>query len=313
MSHLASNITDTGEGLTKGSLVWVRSSSPVSWQAGELRGLEGSTAQVWLKATGVVATFEASAILPANPTIQVSVCRRLAGDQPPLITCMPANSRVYRNGAEAVHMMGAAHQHGACASLTTTGRPAPAIQTACRLLQCAQGGGTCVSCWASTCAGRATQGLSPKPEHTSSQQAGRHSLGCVAAVFTSLPHHWLQEAIPDLTHLSYLNEPGILCNLGRRYAEDAIYTFAGPVLIALNPCKALPLYTTEVANTYKGRLPGPPHLPGGRQRLPPHGPGACQPESHRESGAGKTETTKKAMQYFATLAGGTGVEGQVLE
>ena len=32
-----------------------------------------------------------------------------------------------------------------------------------------------------------------------------------------------------------------------------------------------------------------------------------------ESGAGKTETTKKAMQYFATLAGGTGVEGQVLE
>eukprot|EP00879_Flechtneria_rotunda_P012719 GHRR01013282.1.p1 GENE.GHRR01013282.1~~GHRR01013282.1.p1 ORF type:complete len:1481 (+),score=699.13 GHRR01013282.1:1396-5838(+) len=32
-----------------------------------------------------------------------------------------------------------------------------------------------------------------------------------------------------------------------------------------------------------------------------------------ESGAGKTETTKKAMQFFAALAGGTGVEGQVLE
>ena len=29
--------------------------------------------------------------------------------------------------------------------------------------------------------------------------------------------------------------------------------------------------------------------------------------------SGKTETTKKAMQYFATLAGGTGVEDQVLE
>jgi ABC-type dipeptide/oligopeptide/nickel transport system ATPase component len=32
-----------------------------------------------------------------------------------------------------------------------------------------------------------------------------------------------------------------------------------------------------------------------------------------ESGAGKTETTKKAMQFFAALAGGTGVEDQVLE
>lgn len=61
----------------------------------------------------------------------------------------------------------------------------------------------------------------------------------------------LQEGIPDLTHLSYLNEPGILYNLQYRYGGDQIYTFAGPVLIALNPCKALPLYTREVANTYK--------------------------------------------------------------
>ena len=36
-----------------------------------------------------------------------------------------------------------------------------------------------------------------------------------------------------------------------RYGGDSIYTFAGPVLIALNPCKALPLYTREVAEAYK--------------------------------------------------------------
>ena len=37
-----------------------------------------------------------------------------------------------------------------------------------------------------------------------------------------------------------------------RYGSDDIYTFAGPVLIALNPCKTLPLYTAEMATTYRG-------------------------------------------------------------
>lgn len=42
----------------------------------------------------------------------------------------------------------------------------------------------------------------------------------------------------DLTGLTYLNEPSILHGLALRYAEDAIYTHAGPVLIALNPFRA---------------------------------------------------------------------------
>lgn len=105
----------------------------------------------------------------------------------------------------------------------------------------------------------------------------------------------LQEGIPDLTHLSFLNEPGILFNLRHRYGSDGIYTFAGPVLIALNPCKTLPLYSKEVANSYKGEFiaifltlilsdplplilscckrhvafPGPSYLPRRRQCLPP--------------------------------------------
>ena len=41
---------------------------------------------------------------------------------------------------------------------------------------------------------------------------------------------------------------------------DEIYTFAGPVLIALNPCKPLPLYTPELAAKYKGEaLPSTTH------------------------------------------------------
>ena len=57
----------------------------------------------------------------------------------------------------------------------------------------------------------------------------------------------------DLTGLTYLNEPSILHGLALRYAEDAIYTHAGPVLIALNPFRAArslpscgPLFELEV-------------------------------------------------------------------
>ena len=45
------------------------------------------------------------------------------------------------------------------------------------------------------------------------------------------------DGIPDLTGLTYLNEPSILHGLNLRYAEDQIYTHAGPVLIAINPFK----------------------------------------------------------------------------
>lgn len=44
-----------------------------------------------------------------------------------------------------------------------------------------------------------------------------------------------------------------------RYSHDDIYTLAGPVLIAVNPCKSVPLYTTDVANQYKGWFIGPLH------------------------------------------------------
>ena len=45
------------------------------------------------------------------------------------------------------------------------------------------------------------------------------------------------DGIDNLTGLSYLNEPSLLHNLRQRYATDAIYTLAGPVLVAINPFK----------------------------------------------------------------------------
>ena len=47
----------------------------------------------------------------------------------------------------------------------------------------------------------------------------------------------VMERVEDLTQLSYLNEPSILHDLRLRYGSDAIYTRAGPVLVAVNPFK----------------------------------------------------------------------------
>lgn len=58
----------------------------------------------------------------------------------------------------------------------------------------------------------------------------------------------------DLTHLSYLNEPGILHVLRQRYGVDSVYTTAGPVLVAVNPFKQLnELYSSEAARRYSQR------------------------------------------------------------
>jgi myosin-5 len=62
----------------------------------------------------------------------------------------------------------------------------------------------------------------------------------------------VQQTDADLTQLTYLNEPSILDNLMQRYQQDLIYTNAGPVLIAVNPCRDLPLYTEQVQHAYKG-------------------------------------------------------------
>lgn len=102
----------------------------------------------------------------------------------------------------------------------------------------------------------AKKGLKPRPDVApitllSGPAAGQHLDSVpVASLMPANPE--MQATIPDLTQLSYLNEPSILGNLQLRYSKDAIYTCAGPVLIALNPCKELPLYSEEVQHEYKG-------------------------------------------------------------
>ncbi|PIK46871.1 hypothetical protein BSL78_16288 [Apostichopus japonicus] len=67
----------------------------------------------------------------------------------------------------------------------------------------------------------------------------------------------------DLTSLSYLHEPAVLFNLHERFIRsNAIYTYCGIVLVALNPYEQLPLYSEDVIRAYSGQDMGSmdPHI-----------------------------------------------------
>ncbi|XP_073315225.1 myosin-1-like [Primulina huaijiensis] len=124
------------------------------------------------------------------------------------------------------------------------------------------------------------------------------------------------DGIDDLMQLSYLNEPSVLHNLQYRYNHDMIYTKAGPVLVAINPFKKLPLYGDNYIEAYKCKSLEIPHVyaitdTAIREMI--------RDEVNQsiiisgESGAGKTETAKIAMQYLAALGGGGGIEYEILK
>lgn len=111
----------------------------------------------------------------------------------------------------------------------------------------------------------------------------------------------------DMAELTHLNEASVVHNLHMRYQADLIYTYSGLFLVTINPYCSLPIYTNEYINLYKGR---------GREESKPH-IFAMADEAFRnlveegenqsilvtgESGAGKTENTKKVIQYLAAVA-----------
>ncbi|XP_044494228.1 myosin-1-like [Mangifera indica] len=124
------------------------------------------------------------------------------------------------------------------------------------------------------------------------------------------------DGVDDLMQLSYLNEPAVLYNLQHRYKRDTIYTKAGPVLVAINPFKKVPLYGNDYIEAYKNKSIESPHVyaitdTAIREMI--------RDEVNQsiiisgESGAGKTETAKIAMQYLAALGGGSGIEYEILK
>jgi len=114
------------------------------------------------------------------------------------------------------------------------------------------------------------------------------------------------EGVDDLSTLSHLHEAAILHNLHHRYNYNQIYTYIGKILIAINPYTSLPIYGKEMIGAYYGKSLG---------MLSPHVYAVAE-DSFRdmridgvsqsilvsgESGAGKTETTKFLLQYFAAM------------
>ncbi|KAL4575563.1 hypothetical protein LXL04_022410 [Taraxacum kok-saghyz] len=124
------------------------------------------------------------------------------------------------------------------------------------------------------------------------------------------------DGVDDLMQLSYLSEPSVLYNLQYRYDRDMIYSKAGPVLVAINPFKNIPLYGKDYIAGYKRKKIGQPHVyaiadTAIREMIRDEVNQAIVISG--ESGAGKTETAKIAMQYLATVRGGSGIEYEILK
>ncbi|XP_048441531.1 myosin-2 isoform X2 [Pyrus x bretschneideri] len=116
------------------------------------------------------------------------------------------------------------------------------------------------------------------------------------------------EGVDDLIQLSYLNEPSVLYNLQCRYSQDMIYSKAGPVLIAINPFKDVQIYGEDFVTTYRQKLTDKPHVYAVADAAYDEMMAGDVNQSiiiSGESGAGKTETAKVAMQYLADLGSGS--------
>ncbi len=120
----------------------------------------------------------------------------------------------------------------------------------------------------------------------------------------------------DMAGLTYLNDACVLWNSVVRYKNELIYTYSGLFCIAINPYKRFPIYTQRAMEIYIGKRRNecPPHIFGvaeGSYQGMMNGGKNQSILITGESGAGKTENTKKVISYFASIgASGKKKEGE---
>jgi len=116
------------------------------------------------------------------------------------------------------------------------------------------------------------------------------------------------EKCTDMANLTYLNEASVLYNLRARYEATLIYTYSGLFCIAINPYQRLPIYNDTCIKMFRGKrkIEMPPHVfaivdNAYQNMLQEHDNQSMLITG--ESGAGKTENTKKVIMYIAKVAG----------
>ncbi|GMG21692.1 unnamed protein product [Ambrosiozyma monospora] len=132
----------------------------------------------------------------------------------------------------------------------------------------------------------------------------------------------------DMASLTHLNEPSVVNNLQLRYQDDLIYTYSGLFLVAVNPYKKLNIYNKDFVKLYKNSTVNlndtsnnsetdddsshltrsssvKPHIFATSEEAFQNLKNNKQDQSilvTGESGAGKTETTKKVIQYILQVS-----------
>ncbi|XP_052457931.1 unconventional myosin-Ie isoform X3 [Carassius gibelio] len=122
-------------------------------------------------------------------------------------------------------------------------------------------------------------------------------------------HNVKQSGVDDMVLLSKINEDAIVENLKKRYMDDFIFTYIGPVLISINPFKQMPYFGEREIEMYQGaaQYENPPHIyalaDNMYRNMMIDRENQCVIISG-ESGAGKTVAAKYIMSYISKVSGG---------
>uniref|UniRef100_A0A8C3SKW1 Myosin IE n=1 Tax=Chelydra serpentina TaxID=8475 RepID=A0A8C3SKW1_CHESE len=127
-------------------------------------------------------------------------------------------------------------------------------------------------------------------------------------------YHWQAQnvkhsGVDDMVLLAKISEDAIVENLKKRFLDDYIFTYIGPVLISVNPFKQLPYFTDREIDMYQGaaQYENPPHIYALADNMYRNmlidGENQCVIISG-ESGAGKTVAAKYIMSYISKVSGG---------